>query len=471
MGLLDILKKLVGMDPVVVGDLNRAVLSRPSKASSAVGSEDPLAGIEITEEFRTVLGHLERKCPLILVNGQAGTGKTTLIQVIRHTLRWNIAVVAPTGVAALNAKGVTIHSFFRFPFHILTKEDIEEPRDRQLFAKLDLLIVDEISMVRVDIIDAIDMLLRRYGPNSDRPFGGVQLLFVGDLFQLQPVTPPSELAVLRKLYGTPFFFSANALQKQALAFVELTKAYRQRDIPFIEMLNKLRVAEEMGPVIEAINARCYGIRSRDDAITLSCTNATADGINSERLTRLPGEPKTFMGLTTGTFRMEETKLPSPMRLTLKPASQVMFTMNDTSRRWVNGTLGKVVSLAEDSVRVELLTDHAGEQYEVPRATWETYKYEFDPVEDRVKPVITGSYTQIPLMLAWAVTIHKSQGKTLEKVHLDLGSGAFTAGQVYVALSRCRKLEDITLARPIRPDEVTCDERIRRFFLALAAGRS
>jgi len=465
MGLLDALKDILGISPVNIGDLNRrATYERPQPPIPVV-THDPLEGIEITDEYRAVKTLLEEGFPIVFVSGKAGTGKSTLIHYLRHVFKKNVVVVAPTGVAAINVKGTTIHSFFCFPPKVVTDEDIKEVKDRRLYAILDLLIVDEISMVRADLMDAMDKFLRLNGRYSDKPFGGVQLLFVGDLFQIPPVVNREEEAVLlARPYKSEFFFSSKALQNCQLTPIELTKVYRQSDSTFMNMLNKIRVAEDLESVIPSINAECCGRPESKDSITLTCTNVTADQINTAELRKLPGKSRTFTGEVSGKFAVKDAKLPSPLNLTIKPHAQVMFTKNDSQKRWVNGTLGRVTAIKKASIQVELLTN--GAIHEVQRAEWDSYKYEYDYVEDKIKTVVSGRYIQYPLMLAWAITIHKSQGKTLEKVCVDLGDGAFASGQVYVALSRCRSLADLSLARPIYISEVKCDERIKRFYLAI-----
>jgi hypothetical protein len=469
MGLLDALKEILGIAPVNIGELDRLATHARPVPPPAPPRVDPLEGIEITEEFRTVAKLIDARFPIVFVSGKAGTGKSTLIHYLRHTFKKNLVVVAPTGVAALNVKGTTIHSYFRFPPRIVTDEDVKEVKDRHLYAKLDLLVVDEVSMVRSDLVDAMDKFLRLNGKHHDRPFGGTQLLLVGDLFQLPPVVTRSEESVLfARRYTSPFFFSAKSLEHCQLAPVELGKIFRQRDPVFTDMLNKLRVAEELDSVIPAINTSCAGASSNGQhIITLTCTNAVADMVNGRELAKLDGEPKVFKGEVSGKFAVEDEKLPAPLNLALKLGAQVMFTKNDEQKRWVNGTLGRVTAFKEASIQVELITDHPGALHEVQRVKWESFKYEYDYTDDKIKPVTTGTYIQYPLMLAWAVTIHKSQGKTLERVRVDLGDGAFASGQVYVALSRCRTLTDIALARPIDKHEVKCDERIKRFYLALA----
>jgi ATP-dependent DNA helicase PIF1 len=459
---------LLGHPPITIGELNRYATHDRPKPPPATPPVDPLDGIEITEEYRDAVNLIESAVPIVFVSGKAGTGKSTIIHFLRHTLKKNIVVVAPTGVAALNVRGATIHSYFRLPPRIVTDEDIKEVKDRRLYSKLDLLIVDEISMVRADVIDAMDKFLRINGKYKDRPFGGTQLLLVGDLFQLPPVVTRVEESVLfSRKYSSAFFFSAKSLENCRLVLVELKKNFRQRDPTFTEMLNKIRVAEHLEEVIPAINIACATDNRENHLITLTCTNAAADHVNAFKLSKLPGEARIFVGEVSGKFAIEDERLPSPINLALKPGAQVMFTKNDEMKRWVNGTIGRVTVLTEASIQIELVTDQPGSIHEVHRVKWESFKYTYDYTDDSIKPVATGQYTQYPLMLAWAVTIHKSQGKTLEKVRIDFGNGAFASGQVYVALSRCRTLSDISLARPVNPREVKCDQRIKRFYDAMA----
>lgn len=471
MGLLDSLKNILGIAPVSIGELNRRATHAPARDIPVSPRPDPLEGIEVTEEYRLVSEVLESGFPIVFVSGKAGTGKSTLIHYLRHATKKNVAVVAPTGVAALNVKGATIHSFFRFPPRILQDEDIQKVRDRRLYQKLDLLIVDEISMVRADLVDGMDRFLRINGRDEEAPFGGTQLLLVGDLFQLPPVVTRAEESILfSRNYESPYFFSAKALEHCQMTPIELGKVFRQRDQSFADLLNRIRVAEELTPTLSTINSACAAAGdAADQTITLTCTNAAADRENQQRLNRIPDEGRTYSGEVKGKMNIEEERLPAPFNLALKPGAQVMFTKNDTQKRWVNGTIGRIHALMENSIQVELITDHPGTRHEVSREKWESYRYKYDYVEDRIQMEVVGEYIQFPLMLAWAVTIHKSQGKTLEKVRVDLGVGAFAPGQVYVALSRCRSLPDIRLVRPIKASEVKCDPRIKRFYLAMESG--
>lgn len=469
MGLLQAVKDMLRVTPINIGELNRQATHAPARTPSVASKPEPLEAIEVTREYRLIGEVLDSGFPIVFVSGKAGTGKSTLIQYLRHVIQKNVAVVAPTGVAALNVKGATIHSFFRFPPRVLMDEDIVQVRDRRLYQKLDLLIVDEVSMVRADVIDGMDRFLRLNGRDENAPFGGTQLLLVGDLFQLPPVVTTAEETVLfSRHYESPFFFSAKALEHCQLAPIELEKVFRQRDPEFTALLNKIRVAEEIGPTIAAINSACaVPGNPADQVVALTCTNAAADRENQQRLDQLPGEARTFVGELKGKLNIEEERLPAPLNLALKPGAQVMFTKNDGGKRWVNGTLGRVHALLDNSIQVELITDHPGTRHEVSREKWESYRYKYDYAKDRIQMEVVGEYIQFPLMLAWAVTIHKSQGKTLEKVRVDLGTGAFAPGQVYVALSRCRSLSDIRLVRPIHANEVQCDPRIKRFYLGIA----
>ena len=330
-------------------------------------------------------------------------------------------------------------------------------------------------MLRSDLLDSIDKSLRKNRRN-DEPFGGVRLLLVGDLFQLPPVVSEHEREVLEaREYASEYFFSARMLQHDgnSLEPAELTSIYRQEDAAFISLLNRVRLAEDLDSVVSELNRRCAHDDTFAPDITLTCTNAQADEINTVELQRLTTEEHSFTGAIEGRWgKIEEDKLPSPMHLTLKVGARVMFTKNDEQgRRWVNGTLGAVRELGEGSIRVEPVGGPQGMVYDVSPATWEKHKYYYDPETDEVKSEVVARYTQYPLMLAWAVTIHKSQGRTLDKVLIDLGWGSFAPGQVYVALSRCRSIEGIRLARPIRKSDIKCDPRVKRFYLAMAEMKS
>lgn len=432
--------------------------------------------IEITPEYEAVMAAIARKDPFVFISGRAGTGKTTLVNYLRNHIQDQVAVVAPTGVAALQVKGMTIHSFFRFPPRLIFPEDdIKKLKDRRLYNKLSVLIIDEISMVRADMIDAIDMFLRINGPREGRPFGGVQLIFVGDLFQLPPVVRPEEMEVLRERgYDAAFFFNAKILHRTDMTCIELQKIFRQKDKTFTDLLNHIRINQGAQNAIQIINETCYRPEgSNRQAITLTTTNQRADSMNAKEMRLLDTETKIYKGKIDGKFNVDERNLPSPLDLTLKLGARVMFTANDRNipRRWMNGTLGKVIQFGSDSITVEIdmpFSEKSKNHHlvEVPIFSWESYQYEFDEKENQIKPVVNGKFEQFPLMLAWAVTIHKSQGKTLERVNVDLSGGTFAPGQVYVALSRCTTLEGIELEQPIRISDIKTDQQVKSFYQKL-----
>jgi len=457
-------RRLHAGGPVDIGELNRrATLERqPNRTAASLPFDD----IIVMDEYRTVCALLEAGSPVVFVTGNAGTGKSTLIRYLRHVINKQTVVLAPTGVAALNVEGATIHSFFHLPPRIIEEDDIKRLHDRKLYQKLELLIVDEVSMVRCDLMDSVDRFLRRNRENA-APFGGVQLLLIGDLFQLPPVVPRLEWDVLEaKGYASPHFFSAFGLQKASLVPVELTSVYRQEDAAFVDMLNRIRVGDDVDEVTAELNRRCSVQGTAGADITLTCTNNRADRINAEELQRLPSRECSFTGSIEGRFSLDHDRLPSPLDLRLKEGARVMFTKNDDQRRWVNGTMGTVREIGDTGVWVQLTSPSTGRVYDVTPVTWETYRYSYDAARDQILAEPVGKYTQYPLMLAWAVTIHKSQGKTMDNVLVDLGTGAFASGQAYVALSRCRSLEGMRLARPIRPSDIICQPIVKRFYLAL-----
>lgn len=426
--------------------------------------------IEITPEYQEVIDAIERHDPYIFVSGKAGTGKTTLIGYLRENIAGNVVVVAPTGVAALQVKGVTIHSFFRLPPRLIfPEEDIKPLKDKRLYKDIRLLIIDEISMVRADVVDAIDLFLRANGPHKSQPFGGIGVVFVGDLFQLPPVVSNADMQVLAERgYEGPYFFYAMALHRKDVTMVELSKIFRQKDVHFADLLNQIRINQDITQALNALNNQCYHNAAPVDeqTITLTTTNARADQINHAGLRALESEAKIYTGTTTGKFNVDDRNLPSPNHLTLKIGAKVMFTATDSNfpKRWVNGTIGVVRELLPNSVKVVVQNGSYENTVEVKGHQWESYRYDHDMMSGKISPNIIGTFVQIPLMLAWAVTIHKSQGKTLDKIKVDLSSGAFASGQVYVALSRCTSIEGITLERPIQPKDVSCDQEVKRFYL-------
>lgn len=473
MGLSGFLKKIFGIAPINIGESDRQALREIYSPPIMQSRPGHLENIEVTDDYLRVIKLLEEGSPIIFVSGKAGTGKSVLIDYICSAIKKdNVAVLAPTGVAALNVRGQTIHSFFRFPPRLITDEDIKSVYDRNLYSKLDLLVIDEISMVRADLFEGIDKFLRINGQNPGRPFGGTQLLIVGDPYQLPPViTTKAEADHLAGKNGGPFFFNTQSWLQNRPNFIELKRNFRQGNSGFAEILDKIRVAEDLDTALPIINARCVPVEdSGNHIVTLTGTHLQADQINEREIRKLSGRPRTFMGEVSGKFSSENKKLPVPINLTLKSGAIVMFAKNDSQKRWVNGTIGRVVGFRHNSIKVEVIADRHCRIHDVQKVAWEIFEYRYDETEGKIKPVIAGRYVQFPLMLAWAVTIHKAQGKTLGRILIDLGNRAFASGQVYVALSRCRSLEDIYLTRPINKEDVICDESIKRFYSNLQNGQ-
>lgn len=417
--------------------------------------------IDINDKFLRVKELIDADSPFIFLTGHAGTGKSTCIEYIKSACQKQFAVLAPTGIAAINVAGQTIHSFFKIPAVPPDPSSLRPFRNRQLLDKLELLIIDEISMVRADLLDLVDYALR-INRHINKPFGGVQILAVGDLFQLPPViaTEEERLLIERK-YDSQFFFSADCMQQLDYDTVELNTIYRQNDQHFINILEAIREAEDYLSEMEELNEYCLNRSLDGDAVVLTTTNAIADKINTTRLQMLSGDFLLYQGKANGKFDMTQDKLPSPSALVLKVGAQVMFTKNDPDGEWMNGMLAKVVSLHKDRVVVEL--SETKETRVVKPVTWETYAYRYDENLDRIIPEVSGSYKQLPLKLAWAATIHKCQGLTLERSIIDFGQRVFAAGQAYVALSRCKSMDNISLRRPIRPNDIFADEQIKNFY--------
>lgn len=410
----------------------------------------------LTEDMEHVWRLLETTRTNVLLTGKAGTGKSTFLQLFRKHTRKNMAVVAPTGVAALNVQGQTIHSMFRFPPRFIHPQNIKPDR-RALFRKLDLLIIDEISMVRADVLDGINLFLQ-LSRQSDRPFGGVQVCMIGDVHQLPPVVSEAEQNFFSQYYSSPYFFNTRAYQQAGCEKVEFQTVHRQRDTQFIQLLESIRYGSCNMRELTELNERVSQEPPAAGTLILSSTNAIADRINAMRLAEIPDSPRTYHGAMKGQLNVQGARLPAPEELTLKIGAQVMFVKNDTQGRWVNGTLGKVEYMSDEEIVVS--TDKGAQS--VSAEKWQTIGYEWEDSQGRIVEKVLGTYTQIPLILAWAMTIHKSQGKTLDRVLIDLGRGAFAPGQLYVALSRCRSLANITLARPVKLSDMPCDTHVLQF---------
>lgn len=396
------------------------------------------------------------------LTGRAGTGKTTFLRKIRESVDKNFVVVAPTGIAAIVAGGETIHSFFGMPLEILTRHstfNINETK-QSLLRRVETIIVDEASMVRCDMVDAMDDILRTIMHNN-LPFGGKQMVFSGDIFQLDPVVKrnSTEMDMLRDLYGTdmPYFYKANVFKRSELVSIEFQKVYRQEDTDFLSMLTHIRNGEVDWQEINALNQRVGKCPEEGElVITLASLNKTADEINQQHLDAIESDALSYEGVLDGEFKAGD--LPVPQQLTLKVGAQVMLCRNDQARRWVNGTLATITKLDEQSVMVKI----GEEEYEVHPVQWEQPKYVYDKTTKKLEKDIVGSYTQLPLRLAWAITIHKSQGMTFDRMILDLSRGIFMAGQLYVALSRVKSLDGLYLTSPIRACYIKPKEQANLF---------
>ena len=451
--------------------------------------------IEINPGFRRALDIMEGTSRHVFITGKAGTGKSTLLELWRGQTLKRIAVLAPTGVAALNVRGQTIHSFFGFKPDV-TPEAVRKlgkgrgaAADRAaLYRNLDAIVIDEVSMVRADLMDCVEKFLRLNGPRPKERFGGLQMIFIGDLYQLPPVVtgqerglfapdprslrrsgPPAPAVLSPARYESPYFFSARVFAEPdfSMDFVELEKVYRQSDPAFISLLNAIRNRSVDDDQIALLNSRLDpSFDPSDDSftITLTSTNDLAAARNREKLAALTGRTRRYEGFVEGEF--DRRSLPTEEALELKRGAQVMLLTNDRRGRWVNGTIGRVSKIAkspdadgDDIVTVELPD---GDDVDLTPNTWELFRFQYDPEADRIESEAVGAFTQYPLRLAWAVTIHKSQGKTFDRAVIDIGRGAFAHGQVYVALSRCTTFEGLVLRTPIRRGHILMDWRIVRF---------
>lgn len=428
--------------------------------------------IEINPEFLRALNILEKTKRSVLITGKAGTGKSTLLDYFRGSTAKEVVVLAPTGVAALNVQGETIHHFFGFKPGI-TPEKIRKVNgpEGRLYKEFDTIIIDEISMVRADLLDCVEKFLRLNGPSRKEPFGGIQMIFIGDLYQLPPVVTGAEKEIFSHRYETPYFFSAQAFKDNSfdIEYIELEKVYRQTETDFIDLLNTIRNRTCNESDLDRLNGRLienYDPPDNEFIIILTSTNDLATSRNLAKLEELPGNEMEFGCTVSGKF--DHSSLPAEALLKLKKGAQVMLVNNDKLGRWVNGSLGRVVgSEPNDEDETEILVElESGDMVAVARHTWEIFEYLYDRSTKQIATRKVGSFTQYPLRLAWAVTIHKSQGKTFNKVIVDIGRGAFAHGQVYVALSRCTSFSGIVLTKKISMSHIRMDWRVATFLTSL-----
>lgn len=440
--------------------------------------------IEFNKDFKKAFELMENSSKNVFVTGRAGTGKSTLLTYFRNNTKKRVVVLAPTGVAALNVKGQTIHSFFKFKpdITLANVKKVNRWGGGSLYKKIDTIVIDEISMVRADLLDCVDKFLK-VNRGSSESFGGVQMIFIGDLYQLPPVVTGAERDIFKTHYASPYFFDSQAFGGLDIEFVELEKIYRQKDSDFIELLNSVRNNSTTEEHLEKINERFeadFVARDENFTIYLTTTNALAEEINKKKLYELDEEEFTHQGSITGNF--EKSSLPTDIDLVVKVGSQVMMLNNDSQGRWVNGTIGKIVGIKRDEDGDNFDTEEGGgdvilvemsdgEIYEVEPFTWELFRFAYDEEKKSLVSDTVGTFTQYPMKLAWAVTIHKAQGKTFDKVIIDIGRGTFVHGQLYVALSRCTSLEGIVLKQRIAKRHIFMDWRVVKFVTRFQYKRS
>ena len=425
-------------------------------------SEFDLSTIDVLPEYSLLKGLVEAEFPLIFITGGAGTGKSTFVRWALQEFSGSVLLGAPTTMAALNIGGKTLHSLCQLPPGWIVKKDIKHLPQRKEIVEAKLLIIDEISMVTANLLDGVSSFLR-VNRGVNKPFGGLPVIMVGDMFQLPPVTKSSLLPLFLKHYGSAKFYNAKCLQKSTYYGVEFNRTYRQSDQQFVNILTRLREGIDLKETIKRLNEGCTIIKQAPKgSVSLSPRNKEVDELNTSALTKLSGTARSYRGLITGQFH--SGRLPAPKNLVLKIGTQILFTRNDTAKRWINGTIGVVQRLLNDKVFVEL--SDTGKFVDVGRTEWSEYHYGWDKRSGKIERTRIGSYRQFPLIAAWASTIHKSQGKTIENVHLDLGSGAFETGQTYVAVSRCRSLTGFSMSRPLTVEDILVDFESKHFYAGL-----
>lgn len=425
----------------------------------------------LTDEFKEIFDLLKNTNESLFITGKAGTGKSSLLKHFIKNTNKKLVVLAPTGIAALNVGGQTIHSFFRFPPAIVNSQKIEPDYVRaELFKNIQMLIIDEISMVRADLMNGIDIALRKNRNKPEEPFGGVQMVFIGDLFQLPPVLTDKDRDTIIRTYGGHYFFDATVFKTFKYHLKELTTIFRQSNEQpeFKTMLNNIRSNEAQFEDMTLLNSRHKdNAGEQDNSIFLTTRRNIARNINNDKLNDLTGEKYTYTGTLSGKYlKLKEEaeekiddKLPAPYKLELKKDAQIMMLKNDGGKRWVNGTIGKIEKLEENSITVRI----DGNKYKIEKESWSEVEFILNKETKEIEERIIAGFSQFPMQLSYAMTIHKSQGKTFDKITVDVGTGAFAHGQVYVALSRCRTLNGIILNNPIRNHDIIVDPRIIKFY--------
>lgn len=418
------------------------------------------------KEFQDALKLIQYTRQSVFLTGKAGTGKSTFLKYVCEITKKKHIVLAPTGIVAINAGGSTLHSFFKLPFYPLLPDNPNfslkggklhsflkyTSAHRKLIKEVELVIIDEISMVRADIIDFIDKILRVYSQNMREPFGGKQILLVGDVYQLEPVLKNDEREIINRFYPTPYFFSARVFNEIELVSIELTKVYRQTDKVFVNVLDHIRTNTAGAADLQLLNTR-YNTQIKENEsdmyITLATRRDTVDFINEKKLAELPGDSTIFTGEIKGEF--PENSLPTQMELEVKPGAQIIFIKNDYERRWVNGTIGTIAGIDEDETLYVITED--GKEVDVKKDSWRNIRYRYNDKEKKIEEEELGVFIQYPIRLAWAITIHKSQGLTFSRVVVDFTGGVFAGGQAYVALSRCTSLDGIQLKKQITRGDI------------------
>ncbi|MGB4762013.1 MAG: PIF1 family ATP-dependent DNA helicase [Candidatus Saccharimonas sp.] len=437
----------------------RQVTNVPSVPPKLNVEKADVDSVRLSDEQQKVYDIIENSNNNVYITGKAGTGKSLLLEYFVGHTRKTVAVVAPTGIAALNVGGMTIHSFFKFPPDVIDPKNVNvDYKTREILRNIDAIVIDEVSMIRVDLMEGISAKLQ-IARRDDRPFGGCQMIMFGDLYQLPPVVTDGQLhRYFNHNYGGIYFFNAPSIEKTNLQIYELSNIFRQKDPEFREVLNAIRNGDGSPEVLSKLNVRTGVQIPETGFVTLAGTNNIVSRINHKKLAELEGVEREYQAEVWGDIK--EQSFPTEKKLKLKIGAQVMMLKNDEEkpRRWVNGTLGVITRLGAESVRVNI----DGVEHTVNQATWKKYRYDYDHEERKLTKQVVSEFTQLPMRLAWAITIHKSQGQTYESVAVDMSAGAFAHGQTYVALSRCKSMEGLYLTTAIRREDVIVDQEIVDF---------